>query len=153
MIAKDRIVEIVSGKLDDNMFLVDVTVSPKNVIHVELDCMGGLTVGQCAIVSRYIESLLDRENEDFELEVSSPGIDHYFKVNRQYQKNIGRDIAVTTIADEEYKGRLIEAGESGISLDIRVREKTEQGKKQTVSKVLSLGYEEIKKAKVIISFK
>jgi ribosome maturation factor RimP len=153
MIAKDKIVEIVNGKLDENMFLVDVMVSPKNVIHVELDCIGGLTVNQCADVSKYIENHLDRETEDFELEVSSPGIDHYFKVNRQYQKNIGRDVTVTTIADEEYKGKLVEAGESGISLDIRVREKTEHGKKQTVSKVLSLGYEEIKKAKVIISFK
>lgn len=153
MIDKEKIAEIVNGKLEENMFLVDVTVSPGNVIHVELDCMGGLSVDQCARISRHIESQLDRETEDFELEVSSPGIDQYFKVKQQYDKNVGRELAVTTTGNEEFRGKLVEAAENGISLEIRVKEKTETGKKQTATKILSLGFEEIKKAKVIISFK
>jgi ribosome maturation factor RimP len=153
MIDKEKIAEIVNGKLDESMFLVDVTVSPRNVIHVELDCMGGLSVDQCARVSKHIESQLDREAEDYELEVSSPGIDQYFKVKQQYYNKVGRELAVTTTGNEEFAGKLVGAAENGISLEIRVKEKTETGKKQTVTKILSFGYEEIKKAKVIISFK
>jgi len=136
------------------MFLVDVTVSPTNVIHVELDCMEGLTIDHCVEISRYIENQLDREEEDFGLEVSSPGIDQYFKVNRQYQRNVGRELMVTNLQNEEFKGKLVDAGESGITLEILVKEKSEDGKrKQLVKKIRSLSYPEIKKAKVIISFK
>jgi len=154
MIAKQKIVSLVEEKLENDMFLVDASVSPSNVIHVEIDSFDGLTIDQCVAVSRFIESHLDREEEDFELQVSSPGIDQYFKVKPQYQKNIGRELNVTTQQDAECIGKLIEAGENGISLEVRVKEKPEGGKKkQTVIKTLSLDYENIKKAKVIISFK
>ena len=105
------------------MFLVDVTVSPANMIHVELDCMDGLTIDQCVEISRYIENQLDREEEDFGLEVSSPGIDQYFKVNRQFFKNVGRELMVTTLQNEEVKGKLVEAGENGITMEAMVKEK------------------------------
>jgi ribosome maturation factor RimP len=154
MIEREKIVNLVNEKLQDNMFLVDVTVSPTNVIHVELDCMEGLTIDHCVEISRYIENQLDREEEDFGLEVSSPGIDQYFKVNRQYQRNVGRELMVTNLQNEEFKGKLVDAGESGITLEILVKEKSEDGKrKQLVKKIQSLSYPEIKKAKVIISFK
>jgi ribosome maturation factor RimP len=154
MIGREKIVNLVNEKLQENMFLVDVTVSPANVIHVEVDCMDGLTIDQCVGISRHIESHLDRDEEDFGLEVSSPGIDQYFKVNRQYHRNVGRELMVTTLQDEEFKGRLLEAGESGITLELVMKEKSEDGKgKQMVKKSRSLGYSEIKKAKVIISFK
>jgi ribosome maturation factor RimP len=154
MIAKGKIENLVNGKLQESMFLVDVSVSPANVIHVELDCMDGLTIDQCVEISRYIEKQLDREVEDFELEVSSPGIDGYFKVNKQYLKNVGRELAVSTVRNEDLTGKLVEAGENGITLEMLVKEKAEDGrKKQTVKKTVSFGYDEIKKAKVIISFK
>jgi ribosome maturation factor RimP len=154
MIEQEKIVRLVNEKLQENMFLVDVTVSPANVIHVELDCMDGLTIDQCVEISRYIENQLNRDEEDFGLEVSSPGIDQYFKVNHQFIKNIGRELMVITLQNEELKGKLIEAGESGIKLEVLVKEKTEGGKKnQTVKRTFSFGYTEVKKAKVIISFK
>jgi ribosome maturation factor RimP len=154
MIVREKIVNLVNEKLQENMFLVDVTVSPGNVIHVELDCMDGLTIDQCVGISRHIENQLDRDEEDFGLEVSSPGIDQLFKVNRQYHRNVGRELLVTTQQDEELKGKLLEAGESGITLELVMKEKSEDGKRnQMVKKNRSLGYSEIKKAKVIISFK
>jgi ribosome maturation factor RimP len=154
MIEREKIVNLVNGKLRENMFLVDVTVSPANMIHVEVDCMDGLSIDHCVEISRYLENQLDREEEDFGLEVSSPGIDQYFKVIRQYHKNVGRELMVTTLQNEEWKGVLVEAGESGITMEVSVKEKSEDGKKkQVVKKTLSLGYPEIKKAKVIISFK
>jgi ribosome maturation factor RimP len=154
MIAKERVEEIVRGKLKGNMFLVDVTVSPSNSIHVELDDMEGLTIDQCVEVSRHIESSLNRDEEDYSLEVSSPGIDHYFKVNQQFRRNLGRSVQVTTLQGEDWKGKLLEAGENGITMEVEVTEKTENGKKkQKFLKYMQLDYPEIKKAKVIISFK
>jgi ribosome maturation factor RimP len=154
MIEREKIVNLVNEKLQENMFLVDVTVSPVNMIHVEMDCMDGLSIDHCVEMSRHIENQLDRETEDFGLEVSSPGIDQYFKVNQQFHKNVGRELLVTTLQNEEWKGLLKEAGESGITLEVLMKVKTEDGKKkQVVKKTLSLGYPDIKKAKVIISFK
>jgi ribosome maturation factor RimP len=154
MIAKEKIVNLVNEKLQENMFLVDVTVSQANAIHVELDCMDGLTIDQCVEISRHIENQLDREEEDFGLEVSSPGIDQYFKVKRQYIRNVGRELLITTQQNEEFNGKLVEAGENGITMELLVKEKSDDGKrKHTVKINRSLDYPEIKKAKVIISFK
>ncbi len=154
MIAREKIVNLVKEKLENNMFLVDVLVSATNVIHVEIDNLDGLTINQCVAISRHIESHLDREEEDFELQVSSPGVDQYFKVNQQYLKNIGRELEVITHQHTEHTGKLIEADEKGIILEVRVKEKPELGKKkQTVIKSLPLAFEDIKKAKVVISFK
>jgi len=154
MIARERVEELVRGKLKEKMFLVDVTVSPSNSIHVEMDAMDGLTIDQCVEMSRYIESCIDREEEDFSLEVSSPGIDQYFKVDLQYLRNIGRTLLVITHQGEEFRGKLLEAGESGILLETEVVEPAEKGKKkQKLLKAMPLGYSDIKRAKVIISFK
>ena len=154
MIAKERIEEIIAGKLKEEMFLVDVTVSPSNSIHVEMDAMGGLTIDHCVEMSRHIESCLDREEEDYSLEVSSPGIDQYFKVNLQYRRNLGRQLQVTTLQGEQWKGKLLEAGVEGIVLEAEVTEQVEKGKKkQKMLKAMPLNYSDIKKAKVIISFK
>jgi ribosome maturation factor RimP len=154
MIAKEKIESIVSGKLEEKMFLVDVTVNAKNVIHVIIDSMDGLTIDQCVAMSRYIESHFDRQNEDFELEVSSPGVDQYFKVNRQFHKNTGRELEVITREHAEIRGKLTVADEEGITLETETVEATEnRKKKQLVKKCLFLKYEDIEKAKVIISFK
>ncbi len=154
MIVKDKIIDLVNGKLGKNMFLVDVTISPANVIHIEIDSYNGLTVNQCVEVSRYVETHLDRESEDFELQVSSPGIDHFFKVNDQYRKNIGREVEVITAGNDVYVGKLTEAGEKGIVLEVTMKEKHDgERKAQMVTKMVSFDYIDIKKAKVIISFR
>jgi ribosome maturation factor RimP len=154
MIVRDKIADLVKEKLGKNMFLVDVTVSPANVIRIEIDSFDGLTVNQCVEVSRHIENNLDRETEDFELQVSSPGIDQFFKVNDQYRKNIGHEVEVFTAGNDVYSGKLAEAGENGIVLEVTVKEKHDgERKAQMVTKMVSFDYVDIKKAKVIISFR
>jgi ribosome maturation factor RimP len=154
MIARERIIELVKGKLNGNMFLVDVMVNPSNVIHIEVDNHDGLTIDQCAELNRYIESQLDRNAEDFELQVSSPGIGHYFKVNEQFRRNVGRELEIITAGNNLYQGRLNDAGESGIVLEVTTREKQEgERKPRLVTKMVSFDYADIKKARVIISFK
>ncbi len=154
MITKEKISELVGEKLEENQFLVDVRVSPSQVIHVEIDSIDGVTIKDCVAVSRHVESHLDRETEDFELQVSSPGIDQYFKVNRQYHRHVGRELDVVTQQGEEFRGLLTEAGETGIVLEVTSGEKKEGvRKKQLVTRRVPFAYEDIKRAKVVISFK
>ena len=96
MIEKANIEHMVKEKLDESMFLVDITVSDRNVIHVFVDSYNGLTIDQCVAISRHIEHSLDRDEEDFELQVSSPGLTESFKVKEQYKKYEGREIEVVT---------------------------------------------------------
>lgn len=154
MIDREKILNLVNGKLEENMFLVDVSVNAANVIHVEIDSFTGLTIDQCVAVSRHIEASLDRESEDFELQVSSPGAGQPFKVNEQYRKNQGRELEVTLAGGSVLKGLLAEATESGIVIETSVKEKPEgSSKKLLVTKKQQVLFEEIEKARVIISFK
>ncbi len=154
MIDKIKIAELVNGKLEENMFLVDISVSTNNVIHVEIDSFTGLTIDQCVAISRHIESNLDRETEDFELQVSSPGAGQPFKVREQYRKNAGRELEVTLTGGKVLRGILMEAGEAGFVIEYQVKEKAEGSSKRVlVSKKQQVSFEEVERARVIISFK
>lgn len=124
-----------------------------NKIIVLIDREGGVGINQCVEVSRFIEKSLDRDAEDFELEVSSAGLDAPFKVLRQYQKNIGKEVDVKLADGKKVKGQLIEANEKGITVQQVSKEKIEGRKaKQTVEKNLSFTFPEIKETKVVIKF-
>ncbi len=154
MINKEKILSLVNEKLEENMFLVDVSVNTANVIHVEIDSFTGLSIDQCVAISRHIEASLDRETEDFELQVSSPGAGQPFKVNEQYRKNLGRELEVTLAGGSVLKGLLAEATESSIVVETSVKEKPEgSSRKLLVTKKQQVSFEEIEKARVIISFK
>ena len=139
MIEEEKVRKLVEEKLDGRMFLVELSVNEKNVINIFVDSFDGLTIDQCVNISRHVEHSLDREEEDFELQVSSPGLSESFKVVEQYHK---------------YKGVLIDVQDDGFELETSSKEKLEgYKKKQVVIKKHPLKYEEIKSAKAIISFK
>ena len=92
MISKEKIRYLVDEMLSEDMFIVDINVGLGNAIAVSLDSDSGMSIDKCVGISRHIEHNLDRETEDFSLEVSSPGLTHPFRVLRQYQKNIGQKI-------------------------------------------------------------
>lgn len=153
MIDKAKIVELVNEQLDERMFLVDVQVSATNVIRVFVDSFDGMTIERCVKISRHIESNLDREVVDYELQVSSPGLTETFKVKEQYLKNTGREIEVLTQAGEKLAGLLKLAEPGYILLEVQTREKPEgQKKKQLIVREHKLEYGEIKSAKVVVSF-
>lgn len=154
MADKAKIEEFVLQELEEDMFLIDVNVSPSNVIQVYVDSYDGLTIDKCVAISRSIEQKLDREKEDFELQVSSPGLSEPFKVKEQYRKNIGRDVEVVINEGQKLEGELLEADDEGILLKTANREKVEgHKKKQLIVKEHQLKYGEIKSAKVVVSFK
>lgn len=126
----------------DDIFVVQIKVSKNNVIEVSIDGDNGVKVEDCIELSRYIDKHLDRDKEDFELTVMSFGLEEYFTMKRQFNKNIGQDIELIDKEGDKHNGVLAEVDEKGIVLTTK---KDKQGK--------SFSFEDIDKAKVIINFK
>lgn len=107
-------------------FLVDVKVASGNVIKIALENDDSTSITDCVELSRHIEGSFDREEEDFSLDVGSPGLDQPIKVLRQYLKIIGKQIAVNPIEGKKMQGELVsveeEEGELK-SLVLKTREK------------------------------
>jgi ribosome maturation factor RimP len=153
MINRDKIEAIVEEKIaGTDIYIVDVSVSSSNKILVLVDTDAGITVEECINLSRHIENSLDRELEDFELEVSSPGLSQPFKVHRQYMKNIGREVSLVTNDNSKVKGKLLSVSKDGIELETLIIKKDEKKKKVSEKIVVQLDFEQIKSTKVVISF-
>ncbi len=154
MIDKEKVIKLVEEKMDGDMFIVDVSVSKTNAINVFVDSFEGINIEKCIDISRNVEHNLDRETEDFELQVSSPGLTEGFKVRQQYLKNKGREIKVDLNTGEHLEGVLKEITDVGITLETSKREKVEgHKKKQLIIRENILKYNEIKSAKAVINFK
>lgn len=148
MITAETIQNLISEKLEGtSLFAVDITVSPGNAIKVELDGDEGISIDDCVSVSRHIEGSLDREQEDFELKVMSAGIGEAFKVDRQYHKNVGREVDVRLLDGTEYRGELIEV-EDNVKLKLPAIKK-----KKLPEREIEIAKSDIKETRVRISFK
>lgn len=134
--------EAIQSLQRDDIFVVQIKVSKNNVIEVSIDGDNGVKVEDCIELSRYIDKHLDRDKEDFELTVMSFGLEEYFTMKRQFNKNIGQDIELIDKEGDKHNGVLAEVDEKGIVLTTK---KDKQGK--------SFSFEDIDKAKVIINFK
>jgi ribosome maturation factor RimP len=144
---RKKIENIVNNYLKDGeFFLVEADVSKGNVISVLVDGDNGISIDECVKISRVIESHFDRDEEDFELRVSSPGLNKPFKMLRQYKKYIDREIEITTHDDKKIKGILKSCSKSSIEIEIK------PGKKEKTAATRDLQFNEIKDAKPVISF-
>jgi len=150
MISKERVEELALEKIEElGYFLVDIKISTSNEITVLFDKEGGVIVRDCLFVSRHIEGNLEREIEDYQLTVCSPGIDKPFMVEKQYIKNIGRDVKIKTTDGDKIKGKLIAFGE-----DVVIETETKQKKKKEVLiEQINIPFDKIKETKLIIKFK
>lgn len=153
MIDKLKIAELVNEKLTEDQFLVDVTVSASNVIHVMVDSDTGISINQIVEISRFIEGNLDREVEDFELSVFSAGLSEPFTLVRQYKKNAGTEVEVLLTNGQKLSGLLLTVAEDAIELEVTTKEKTEGSKKkELVTRAHHIAYSEIKETKKILKF-
>jgi ribosome maturation factor RimP len=143
------------AELDNGLYVVDLRISPTNVIHVELDKLkGGVSVNDCVSVSRNIEHNLDREQADFELHVSSAGLDKPIRHINQFAKNVGRSFKVQTEAGEQFEAELMKMNEDVLVFKQRHQVRDEVKKKKVwVEDFIELPYHQIKEAKIVISFK
>ena len=155
MIEKNVVRGIVNEWLEDkDYFLVDVSVSPDDKIVVEIDHAEGVWIDDCVELSRFIESKLDREEEDYELEVGSAGIGQPFKVLQQYLIHIGKDVEVLTREGKKQEGVLKEANEESFTITITKKVKPEGAKRpKLVEEDMTYTYNDIKYTKYLISFK
>ena len=155
MIDKNVVSGIVNEWLEDKeYFLVDVSVSPDDKIVVEIDHAEGVWIDDCVELSRFIESKLNREEEDFELEVGSAGIGQPFKVLKQYQIHIGKEVEVLGKDGKKLAGILKDANEENFTMTIQKKVKPEGAKRpKLVEEDITFVYSEIKYTKYIISFK
>ncbi|RZS98880.1 ribosome assembly cofactor RimP [Aquimarina brevivitae] len=154
MSLKNTVEELVAGALQENpsLFLIDLKVHPDNRIEVIIDGDQGVTVDDCIAVSRAVEHNLDREEQDFALQVMSAGVSEGITHQRQYQKNVGRKLKVKT-AEDKVEGELVSVTDDGITLVWKTREPKPVGKgKVTVTKEANIAFKDIREAKVMITF-
>jgi ribosome maturation factor RimP len=145
-IIEKSVTEFIRGT---GLFLVAVKVSNSNRITVLADKKEGITIDECAMLHRHIEKILDRDAEDFELQVSSPGLDTPFVVIEQYYRNEGRKVAVVDNEGLKYTGILKNVTKGGFDLETEIKVK---GKGKEI-KDLPFNFDQIKTAKAVLAIK
>ncbi len=155
MITKEQIQSIITPIVDEEgLFIVEITVSSSNHISVFVDGDKGVTIDQCIAVSRFIEQNINRDEDDFELDVSSAGLDLPLKVTRQYLKNIGRLVDVVYKNGQKATGKLVSADDSCFNLEVEKNLIVEGKKrKQLITEIDSIKYTDIKSTKIVVSFR
>ncbi len=154
MAFKDKVNDLLTEVLLDKpaVFLIDLTITDSFKIIVTLDGDNGVVLQDCIDVSRAIENSLDREVQDFSLEVASVGVGSPLKMVRQYKKNVGRTLIVK-LATQTIEAELVEANDNFIILSWKAREPKKTGKgKETVQKRQEIPYTDIKEAIVTVTF-
>jgi ribosome maturation factor RimP len=150
MIDKNKIEKLVNKFINGmDIFLVEVRVSNSNRITVLADTMKGITIDECVALHRHIEKHLDRSTEDFELQVSSPGIDMPFSVIEQYYKNEGKRVEVIDTGGMKFTGKLKNVTNGGFELETEVRVKGKPGE----VKDISFNFEQVKSTKEVLMIK
>jgi ribosome maturation factor RimP len=140
MITTESITDLIAQHIEgSDVFLVEVLVKPGNAIRVHVDSPEGISIDECVKISRFVNESLDRDVEDYSLEVSSPGLGGSFWVKQQYEKNVGRDIEVLYTDGIKVKGKLVSVEEKEIVLMVNGDDE-------------EIGFEEIKTAKAIVAF-
>lgn len=155
MITVDRVTKLVEEKLEGtDMFIVELSVKPGNKIEILVDRDSGLALEDCLSVSRHVEGNLDRELEDYSLDVSSPGVGKPLKLKRQYVKNVGRTVNVKRTDGTIVEGILVSSDEEKIVVHTRTKEEVEGKKgKKWVERDEEVAFDTISETKIVISFK
>ena len=154
MIKKQNIIDLIEAHFEGtDKFIVDVKVLKDNVIEIYIDAPNHILIADCVELSRYVEGRLDREKDDFELQVSSPGATESFKVVPQYKKYVGTKVKVVTNEGAKIEGILKSANDSEFVVEETRREKKTIGKgNQTVIEDITLLYNQIKETKSVLPF-
>lgn len=153
MLNRDIIIDWVNEVLEGtDRFVVDVVIKNDDLIMVFLDADSSLTIDHCVEVSRHIESNLNRDEEDFELRVSSAGLDHPLSLPRQFVKNIGRNIRLEMNDGSSHLGKITGADDLGVTIEVIVEKKRNKIKQQELAGTMTCTYKDIKEAWPVISF-
>ena len=150
MIEKSKIEKVVKELIaDSDVFLVSVKVSGSNKIMVLIDKNAGITIDECVAVHREIECRFNRDEEDYELQVSSPGLTSPFIVIEQYLKNEGKKVEVLDNDGKKHTGVLKNVTAGGFELEAEVKTK---GKPKEIVE-LSFNFDQVKSVKIVLTIK
>jgi len=155
MIEERKVIELVNSWIgDSDLFLVEASISSSNAIRVLLDSIEGLRIEQCAELSRWLTGELEAIDDNFSLEVSSPGLDSPLVLTQQYVKNIGREVELVLNDGKKKKGVLKEVKEDGICLEVleKMIAGGSQKKKKNVPVSREFAFKDIKSTKVVVKF-
>ena len=154
MITQPVVEQIIHEKIEGTrIFLVDVMIGSGNSILVHVDTHKGISIDECVELSRYITGRLDKDTEDYQLEVSSPGLDASFKVSQQYEKNLQKQVEVIKNDGTKICVKLLAFSENEIIVEQMVKPKAPAKSKKPVAEQLTMALEDIKTIKSVISFK
>ena len=146
MIDKLTVFDIVTTALEGtDKYLVDLKITPDNRIYISIDGDNGVIIDDCVELSRAVESQLNREVEDYELNVASAGLDSPLRNARQYRKNMGQEVTVTLMTGDKYQGILKEADDQHFVVTIPSTKRTPEHDE-------SFAYKDIKATKIVIKF-
>lgn len=136
---------------DNDYFLVDVSVSADDKIVVEIDHADGVWIDDCVELSKFIEDHLNRDEEDYELEVGSAGLGQPFKVPQQYINHVGDDVEVLTPEGKKIKGVLKSVNEPEFTVTTIQKVKNEGDKRPHNEEIdLTLNMNEVKYVKYLL---
>lgn len=155
MIQESKVKELVNSRIEGSgLFLVDVIAGKSNDIRVLVDSMEGVTVDECADLSRWLTGELDKVEDNFSLEVSSPGLDAPLVLKQQYEKNIGRSVEVVFNDGKKKRGKLLEVDDQGITIETteKMIAGGSQKKKKDIQVKKNFAFKDIKSTKVVIEF-
>ncbi len=155
MIETNVVRKLVDEWLEDkDYFLTDLTISPDDRIVVEIDHQDGVWIEDCVALSRFIEDGLDRDAEDFELEVGSAGIGQPFKVLRQYEIHEGETVEVLTKEGKKMEGILSNVTPEHFTVTVQEKVRIEGKKRpEIVDRDVTFSYDDVKSTKYVINFK
>jgi len=150
MITEDQVTKHIHDYFKGtDKFLVELHIKPINVISVFIDADTSISIEDCKELSRHLEQTLDREKEDFELTVSSSGLDRPLKLLRQYQKITGKSLDIVLNGGDKLSGKLVKADKTGIEIEQEIN----ISKKEKTLKNVVIPFGNIKTAKKVITFK
>ena len=158
---EDRVIQLIEEKIADrpDLFIVSVEMLPvSGVLTILVDGDNGIGIQDCAAISRFVGFQLEEESaieQAYNLQVSSPGIDTPLTFKRQYEKNVNRSLKIKTADEAIREGKLLEVAEDGILIleDVKPPKLPGEKSKKVISIESFISFEEIKEAKVVISFK
>lgn len=154
MLVEEQIKRIISEEAQKlNLFLIDIKISSSTVINVFVDSIKGVTIKECALLSSVIKEKLNKYVDDYALEVSSPGLDKPLILPVQYEKNLGKNLDIVTKDGLKKTGRLKNVLKEGIEIESEEMQNNKSGKKKKcITKKIAFAFNEIKSAKVVVSF-
>lgn len=151
MITSEFLEKLINGHLAETpVFLAEVTVKPGNRINVYIDGDQGVTIETCRELNQFLNTQLDRDQEDYDLTVSSYGADRPLRLQRQYRKNTGKSLEIATRDGEKFTGKVLNATDESVEMEVAPAGKRAKGAEP---RIVILRYTDITKAKEVITFK